>query len=750
MEEGELLVAQNTYNIDSDASADDKSILEYQLNSITRQKPNKTFFSQPIRMKWHYRIHRKLEKNDNQDTSKIHKLLLKRFVEAPVLYDRDLMEESTESMTYFLNNLGYFYADVKADTIPSLKRKTVEVTYNIKLRQLLQVDTTIFTTEDDSIKPILPDLIANTLLQKDVAISKVIFNNEKNRIATTLQNIGFANFYPNYVFFEGDTTQAKSKARVVVTIASPSDTTFHQRYKIGNTYIYTQYNPLDFRTNINYDTLTVDGYEGFYLLKPSDSDKYLVKPKPILNAFAFKKGDNYSADAYNKTRKQLSTIAIYQFVRVRPVSQTENSNIIDFYVYMNPDEKMALGADIELNSITNNITTVNNFGIFANVSLKHRNFLRGAEVFSISPIAGIEFDWNRSNGRFFNTVDIRLQGDFATTTIRNSRFNWMNESQFHLTTVYNYISRTQLYQYNLFSLSGNFDWDFENSRRIITPAFVNFVLPNIDPLFQPTLDQNPLLARSFDRQLIFGSNISYQRNKPISSSGVNQGIRINAESAGFLLNIADQFIQPANNFEFFDTISYSQFTKAEFNYTFSKRFNEKTSWANRFNFGIGIPYGNSTEMPYVKQYFSGGDGSVRAWQVREIGPGAYVYPYLYDDVVPFQTGNLKIEMNTELRFKLSEYYGFDAAVFVDAGNVWLLDDPENLNRVFAFDTFLSQIAIGTGFGFRKDFGFFLMRFDLGYKVRTPYVSETNQVGTHFFPVNWWRDPNYIIAIGYPF
>jgi outer membrane protein assembly factor BamA len=107
-------------------------------------------------------------------------------------------------------------------------------------------------------------------------------------------------------------------------------------------------------------------------------------------------------------------------------------------------------------------------------------------------------------------------------------------------------------------------------------------------------------------------------------------------------------------------------------------------------------------------------------------------------------------MNTELRFKLSEYYGFDAAVFVDAGNVWLLDDPENLNRDFRFDAFLSQIAIGTGFGFRKDFDFFLMRLDLGYKVRTPFASETNQVGSHFFPTNWWRDPNYIIAIGYPF
>lgn len=750
MEDGELLITQNTFNIDSDASVDEKSILEYQLNNITRQKPNKTFFKQPIRMKWHYRVHQNLEKNDYQDTSKIYKLLLKRFVEAPVLYDRELMEESTESMTYFLNNLGYFYADVKADTIPSLKKKTVDVVYNVKLRQLLTIDTTIFTTEDDSIRPFLPKLAANSLLQNNAPISKVIFTNEKERIANTLQNVGFANFYPNYIFFEGDTTQAKSKAKVVITIASPSDTTFHQRYKIGNTYIYTQYNPLDFRTNIQYDTLTVEGYDGFYLLKPSDSDKYLVKPKPILNAFAFKKGDNYSADAYNQTRKQLSTIAIYQFVRVRPVSQSDSSNIIDFYVYMNPDEKMAFGADLELNSITNNITTVNNFGIFANVSLKHRNFLRGAEVFSISPIAGVEFDPNRTNGRFFNTIDIRLQGDFATTTIRNSRFKWLNESQFHLTTIYNYISRSQLYQYNLFSLSGNFDWDFENSRRIITPAFVNFVLPNIDPLFQPTLDQIPLLARSFDRQLIFGSSVSYQRNKPISANGISHGLRFNAESAGFLLNFVDGFVLPAENFEFFDTISYSQFVKGEFNYNFLKRFNEKTSWANRFNIGIGVPYSNSTEMPYVKQFFSGGDGSVRAWQVREVGPGAYVYPYLYDDVVPFQTGNLKIEMNTELRFKLSEYYGFDAAVFVDAGNVWLLDDPENLNRDFRFDAFLSQIAIGTGFGFRKDFDFFLMRLDLGYKVRTPFASETNQVGSHFFPTNWWRDPNYIIAIGYPF
>lgn len=755
MEDGELLVVENTVKIESNASSSETGSLEYRLGQIAKQKPNKTFLSQPVRMKWYYRVHRNLEKKEYQDTTKIQKLLLKRFIEKPVLYDRALMEESTETMTYYLNNLGYFYADVTADTIPHKRKPTVKVVYTANVRQLLTIDTTVFETNDDSIRAILPEIETNTLLERGKPISKTVFSEEKNRIANELQNMGFTYFYHDYIFFEGDTTETELKAKVIVTIARPTDTTFHQQYKIGNVYIYTQYDPLEFRPNTALDTLTVEGYNGFYLLKSSEIEKYLVKPKPILNAFAFKKGDNYSADAYNKTRQQLAAIAIYQFVRVRPVPSDNNPNTIDFYVYMNPDEKMELGADLEFNSITsnaNNVTSVNNFGVFANINFKHRNLLRGAEVFSISPVGGLEVNLNRDLGPLFrpNTIDFRLQSDLASTTIRNSRFPVFNESQVHLNLTYNYISRFNLYQFNLFTLSGNFDWRFENSRRIITPAFVNLVLPNINPLFQPTLDENPLLARGFDRQLIFGSNVNYQYNSPISSKGISHNMRVSAESAGFLLNGVDYFVRPNESFEFFDTISYSQYLRTEFNRSFTKRFSETTSWASRFNIGLGVPYGNSEDMPYVKQFFSGGDGSVRAWQVREVGPGAYIYPFLYEDVVPFQTGNLKIELNTEFRFKLNDYADVDGALFVDAGNVWLLNDPEGLNRAFKFDTFLSQIAIGTGFGFRKDFGFFVMRLDLGYKVRTPYVSETNQVGDHFFPNGWWRDPNYVIAIGYPF
>ena len=748
LEEGELLVVKNTVKIKSNASTDPTSSLEYRLGQVAKQKPNKkNFLNRRGRMNRYYRVHKRLAKKDYQDTTKIQKWNLENRIEEPVLYDRELMEESTETMTYYLNNLGYFYADVTADTIPHKRKPTVEVIYTANVRRLLTIDMTIFETTDDSIRTIISQIEKGTLLGEGKAVSKNNFNNEKNRITDKLQNMGFTYFYPNYIFFEGDTTETELKAKVIVTIAPPTDTTFHEKYIIGNVFIYTQYDPLNFRPDIKLDTLTEEGYDGFYLLKSSDTENFLVKPKPILNAFAFKKGDDYSGYAYDKTRKQLSAIEIYRFVRIRPIPSEENPGTIDFYVYMNPAKKMGLGADLELNSITNNITSVNNFGIYANVSFKHRNLLRGAEVFSISPIGGIELNLS-GNGRLFNTIDVRLQSDLASTTIRNSRFKRLNESQLHLTTIYNYIDRYEQYQYNVFSLSGNIDKRKENSRFVVTPSFLNIVLPNIDSLFQPRLDENPLLARSFDRQFILGSNYNYLYNSPISPTGTSQNFQFKGELAGTLLNLANVIIRPDKSFRLFDTIPYSQYAKMEFDGNFTKRFSETTSWANRFNFGIGIPYGNSEEMPYVKQFFSGGDGSVRAWQVRELGPGAYLYPDA--DQTPFQTGNIKIEMNTELRFRLSEYFGFDGAFFVDAGNVWLLKDPDGLEREFRFDSFLSQVAIGSGFGVRKDFGFFVMRLDLGFKVRTPYFSQDNQVNGYYFPTRWWRDPNYVIAIGYPF
>jgi outer membrane protein assembly factor BamA len=162
--------------------------------------------------------------------------------------------------------------------------------------------------------------------------------------------------------------------------------------------------------------------------------------------------------------------------------------------------------------------------------------------------------------------------------------------------------------------------------------------------------------------------------------------------------------------------------------------------------GLGYAYGNSNAMPFVKQYFSGGANSIRAWQVKTLGPGSYQDPEVSN--YPNQTGDVKLEANMEYRFKL--FWKLEAALFMDVGNIWSLsseDDREGAG--FEFNRFHKELAVGTGVGTRAIFSFLIFRFDLGIPLRNPYPVE----GSNWLLGNSGisgRDLTFNIAIGYPF
>jgi len=179
--------------------------------------------------------------------------------------------------------------------------------------------------------------------------------------------------------------------------------------------------------------------------------------------------------------------------------------------------------------------------------------------------------------------------------------------------------------------------------------------------------------------------------------------------------------------------------------------------------GFGYPYGNSSQLPYIKQYFIGGNNSIRAFRSRSIGPGTY-RPANADSATffPDESGDLKLEMNTELRYQFNKIVG--AAVFLDAGNIWLYHKdtttvpghPDQLLRpgVQFTSHFLSQLAVGTGIGLRLNFTILLLRLDLGMPLRKPWLPEGQRwvLNKIDFGSSEWRRKNLIlnIAIGYPF
>jgi hypothetical protein len=67
---------------------------------------------------------------------------------------------------------------------------------------------------------------------------------------------------------------------------------------------------------------------------------------------------------------------------------------------------------------------------------------------------------------------------------------------------------------------------------------------------------------------------------------------------------------------------------------------------------------------------------------------------------------------------------------------------------------LTELAVGAGAGLRFDFSFLILRTDLAFPIRKPYLPERqrlvlNQIN---FGNSSWRKENLVLnlAIGYPF
>jgi outer membrane protein assembly factor BamA len=278
---------------------------------------------------------------------------------------------------------------------------------------------------------------------------------------------------------------------------------------------------------------------------------------------------------------------------------------------------------------------------------------------------------------------------------------------------------------------------------VFSPVSVNFAnLLETTPEFDTIVNENPYVKKSFEEQYIAGMEYSFIYDNT-TRHNCGTYLLLNLSTSGNLLD----FIKSRNGGERPYTVLgnvYSQFVKTSADFRFYTH-TAKEGLVFRLYSGVGSSYKNSTVMPYIEQYYSGGSNSIRAFEARSLGPGSYK-PVEANGIID-QTGDIKLEGNIEYRFSLSKMV--KAAFFVDAGNVWLLNKDENRpGAEFQFNSFMKQLAVGTGAGLRFDFDFFVLRTDVGLPLRKTYEDGNG---------NWYKSLNDIryysifnLAIGYPF
>ena len=394
-----------------------------------------------------------------------------------------------------------------------------------------------------------------------------------------------------------------------------------------------------------------------------------------------------------------------------------------------------------------------NIGAAGNLTYGHRNLFGGSEQFDLSFKGAIETlresQGNRPGNMLEFGVEARLRIPKFLLPFRTDQFIRRFNPQTNVRLSYNYQRRPD-YTRTLANASFGYNWqgtgDFSH---LVYPLETSLVLtPYKSQSFQDWLE-GKYLYYSYEPHLIVDSRYTMVfSNQKLLKNQDFQDVRINLEAAGNLLYGGYSLLGPEPEGETYRLfgVDFAQYVKGDIDFRNYDFFYEDISLVLRGFLGAGFAYLNSSAMPFEKQYFSGGANSIRAWQVKNLGPGSY------NDTTstsyPNQTGDLKLEANMEYRFKL--FWKLEAALFLDVGNIWSLspeDDREGAR--FEFSDFYRELAVGTGVGTRFVFNFFIFRFDLGIPLRNPYPVDGSNWLPGYSGISG-RDLTFNIAIGYPF
>jgi len=733
------------------------------LTLLSRPIPNRKilFFMRPNLALYHYGTKHNKKKG-------FRAWVKKRFGEAPALYDTSRLYNSTKKMEKYLKDNGYFGS--KVHYITNFKRDSTlaDVVYHVQSNGQYKLKEIEFPTSETGVGKVVQSSLSESklTLERPYHLSDIV--EERNRITYDIRNNGYYDFNKNYVFFEVDSTLSDLNTKIKVNIVEPSDTTTHVPYTFNDIFVFPNFALNDMVPESENDTLS---YRYFTFL----NSKQNIKPKAIDKNTILKKGVLFAQKSHDFTINRLMSLGIFKFVNVKYVPFVDSltgKRYLDSYLYLTPSIWRQFGADFE-------VSHKNGAGEFLGISGKfsytNRNTFGGAEKMELSLTGGLETQLKTGNG-LINIIDLNPALDLTFPWFMTP-FKIKRSSQYYipytrLNINYNLQKRLDFYDYNAANITFGYKWqDSPKTWHELNPVALSLVdLSNTQPAFDSLLLTNPRLKTSFDDILVMGLNYTHTFSDPdYKGSGNSLFHRFTGDISGNLFGLLSNLLSPNSSrpYEFFN-VPVTQYARVDADIRYFKNFSSGSVLGTRFSGGIGIPYGNSEVLPYIKQFFIGGTNSIRAYRFRTLGPGSYFNDGIETGSAGFfdQAGDIKLELNLEYRFDL--YSFFEGAFFVDMGNIWLLDydanrpggwikdsNPDNpLEGQFKVGKILDEIAIGAGFGLRLDFDFFLIRCDFATPIRSPFLPKGDRwTIKDIRPLSGlWRKDNLRLnlAIGYPF
>jgi outer membrane protein insertion porin family len=701
--------------------------LNSELNELLRPKPNGSFLG----------IRFKLLLYNFAGTPKgkgLRYIIRNKLGEPPVLASYSAMEKNRTVLQNRLENRGYFKDSVILDTI--YKGRKLSAVYTAEIGKQYTIRNVVYPTGKDSLSVFIARLARRSLLKKGEPYSLETIKNERTRIDTRLKQEGFYYFGPDDLLIQADSTVGNEQVDMKLIIKKSTPSEAYKIYRINEVVVFANY---DVHVDTSIDVTGLPKFQGYTIIDPQK----MFKPQIFSRALVFKPGDVYNRKDHDLSLNRLISLGVFKFVKIRFDEKDTSQNMLNAFYYLTPTEKKSIRFEISGLTQSNDAN-----GGQVSVNWRNRNTFKGAELLTTTAYVGYLRQY-LGQGQHTNTtkfgVDVSL---FLPRVVGPVKFQtnsgFMPKTKF--TLGYEYFEESQQYTLNSIIASAGYVWKESITKEHTLEVFrVNLVNPtHIDSMYQAQLDTNVVLARSIQKTFIIGPtyNFNFNSNLRPNHNKNNFYFNGNIDVSANVIGLATGADINDNKEKTLFSVPFSQYLRGEIDFRHYLSFSQNTVLASRFTGGIGYAWGNSSTMPFVKEFFAGGANDIRAFRSRSLGPGSYYAGNRDTAFIADQPGDIKLEMNSEIRFKLFSIVRW--AFFVDAGNIWTLRyDSSRVGSQFSKD-WVNQIAVGVGTGLRLDISILLLRLDLGIPVREPWLTRGNQ---------WVFDTSNMVvnfAIGYPF
>ena len=659
-----------------------------------------------------------------RDTTKWMNRILRSVGEAPVLYDSISTRRSMEDLQAQLVNMGFLRASV--DAMTRSKKKKMDVTYLLHPGEPYHIRNVSYVIQDSLIADLLQlDQPDRRGLKSGMWFNVENLDAERKRITRLLTNMGYYRFNKEYITYLADSVAGTKEIDLVLVLRKQRDSEgvekAHERYKVR-------------------DIRYASG-------DPEDTTIHL-RPGVLRKNTFVRKQDYYSSDDLQNTYTHFGRLGAVRYTNIS-WQELPDSNQLDCLIQISTNKPSTISFQPE------GTNTAGDLGVAASLTYQNRNLFKGAENLSIElrgayeAIKGLEGYSNHNFQEYSLETKLSFPRFILPFISSNIRRRILATSEVSLS--YDLQNRPEFHR-RVLSAGWRYKWSDprHHDRYRIDMLDLNYIsMPWISETFKKeylddTNSRNAILRYNYENLFIMKFGVGYIYNNGIIA------IKANAETAGNLLGLASKifgFHRNADGKYTFLDIAYAQYVRFDLDVTRNIMFSYNNQLVFHAGLGVAYPYGNSTILPFEKRYFSGGANSVRGWSVRSLGPGKYVSR---DGRIDFinQTGDMKMDFNVEYRAHL--FWKLGAALFVDAGNIWTLRNYDDQpGGQFKLSEFWNQLAVGYGLGFRFNFDYFILRFDMGMKAVNPAYEE----GDEHYPIahpKFSRDFAFHFAVGLPF